>query len=287
MKIYASTFCYLFRTEKKTGKKWVENSGDKKKKSKERYSHKDKEKDKTELNPNSSNPNTDENDKKRKKRKKYVIYSENSSAPPEGSVQNENGINMENNGVFECVSNIREIIPVYSKLIGLSENNNTEKYIENDENKHDVEKIAVTSNTEKKSADDKKLEIINEKLRAEKRKEQEAMKLDEETLSTALKEEEEQERNEEEKEEVSRKGGRGTFSVGCLPKPLNCPKGNKLFPGKSISFLFSFLFLSSLSQRNNLLLILIQCIAHIKSMNCIEDCHDRENRSFHYSILPY
>ena len=31
---------------------------------------------------------------------------------------------------------------------------------------------------------------------------------------------------------LSRKGGRGTFSVGCLPKPLMSPKGNILFPGE-------------------------------------------------------
>jgi hypothetical protein len=163
------------------------------------------------------------------------------------SVQDGNGISMTNNGVFESASDIRENIPVYSKLIGISEISNTEN-IENGEKKHDLG-IVVTRNTEK-SADEKKLEIINEKLRSEKRKEQEVIKQNEDTFSTALKEEEEQERNEEEKEEVSRKGGRGTFSVGCLPKPLNSPKGNKLFPGRImllLSYLIFFYFIYTVS----------------------------------------
>jgi hypothetical protein len=164
------------------------------------------------------------------------------------SVQDGNGISMTNNGVFESASDIRENIPVYSKLIGISEISNTEN-IENGEKKHDLGIAVVTRNTEK-SADEKKLEIINEKLRSEKRKEQEVIKQNEDTFSTALKEEEEQERNEEEKEEVSRKGGRGTFSVGCLPKPLNSPKGNKLFPGRImllLSYLIFFYFIYTVS----------------------------------------
>ena len=43
-------------------------------------------------------------------------------------------------------------------------------------------------------------------------------------------------------DDVSRKGGRGTFSVGCLPKPLMSPKGNVLFPGVNMRFSFFFTF---------------------------------------------
>ena len=46
-------------------------------------------------------------------------------------------------------------------------------------------------------------------------------------------------------DELSRKGGRGTFSVGCLPKPLMSPKGNVLFPGMyRHSLLFILFYLS-------------------------------------------
>ena len=75
-----------------------------------------------------------------------------------------------------------------------------------------------------------KIEIIEEKMRVEERKKEGIEKLSKESVLNAQREEDEQERNEDEIE-LSRKGGRGTFSVGCLPKPLNCPKGNTLFPG--------------------------------------------------------
>lgn len=206
-------------------------------KKKGKYSHKDsddKNKDKE------KNPNGTSSDYKKKKRKKYVIYTDN---PALGKVENES-IEMASETVIVTDAGAvtgREI--VIGTEIGTSISN--ESLVVNDsmsgENdySHIIENTNLTvgedfNKLEKeidiKKSDKMKIEIMEEKMRVEERKKEGLEKLLKESVLNAQKEEEEQERNEDEIE-LSRKGGRGTFSVGCLPKPLNCPKGNTLFPG--------------------------------------------------------
>ena len=219
-----------------------------------KYSHKDKPKykdnEKNEIvtndekkNPNNGNYN--DNDKKRKKRKKYVIYTEaehtSTSLIKEveitkdvGKLQesdmksdNENQFDKKNSNEY-VNNNINERI--VSNLL-IVENNTFDK------------KIQKIKNT--KSAKEMSLEILDEKKRKEERKKDKIIKmmdLEKRVEGTGKEEGEEGDEieiNAEdvlETDDVSRKGGRGTFSVGCLPKPLMSPKGNVLFPGANILF---------------------------------------------------
>lgn len=195
------------------------SNGQNKKKGK--YSHKDNDdKDKE------KNPNGTISDNKKKKRKKYVIYTENPAVCAEENVSietkivNEADIGMH---VSDDSKSLNVIMSDKNSHSNIIDNTNslivTEELKKNEKEKNNIKK-----------SDDLKLEIKEEKIRAEERKKDVLEKLKLESVLNSQKEEEEHERNEEEIE-LSRKGGRGTFSVGCLPKPLNCPKGNTLFPG--------------------------------------------------------
>jgi hypothetical protein len=213
-------------------------------KKKGKYSHKDSdEKDKD------KNPNGTSSDNKKKKRKKYVIYTDN---PAVGKVENESvemaseaitaaevGTGRESGVVIgaEKEKEIGTIISNESAIVNdsMSGENNNSHIIENTIITTTEEMVKVEKRLEDdiKKSDKLKIEIMEEKMRVEERKKEGLEKLLKESVLNAQKEEEEQERNEDEIE-LSRKGGRGTFSVGCLPKPLNCPKGNTLFPGTHV-----------------------------------------------------
>jgi hypothetical protein len=209
-------------------------------KKKGKYSHKDSnntDKDK--------NPNGTSSDNKKTKRKKYVIYTDN---PAVGKVENE-AIEMASETVIVTEAGIGGEIGTETGTIISNESVTVNDSMsgEND-NSHIIDNTTVTSTEEMikvenrqendaKKSEKMKIEILEEKMRVEERKKEGLEKLLRESVLNAQKEEEEQERNEDEIE-LSRKGGRGTFSVGCLPKPLNCPKGNTLFPGTYVrSFL--------------------------------------------------
>lgn len=205
-------------------------------KKKGKYSHKDSNKNDKDR---EKNPNGTSSDNKKKKRKKYVIYTDN---PAVGKVENESteiaseavvvttagaGIEAgteEGTGIKTITSN--ESVLANDSMFGGSNNSHII-----DTNITVVEDFKKFEKENKiKKSDKMKNEIMEEKMRLEERKKEGLEKLLKESVLNTLKEEEEQERNEDEIE-LSRKGGRGTFSVGCLPKPLNCPKGNTLFPG--------------------------------------------------------
>ena len=207
------------RSDSKSAKNY--SNGQNKKKGK--YSHKDNdEKDKE------KDSNGTISDNKKKKRKKFVIYTENPAVRTEENAFIETRIVKEADiGILisDESKSLYVIMSDENNHLNITDNSNllitTEELKKNEKEKN---------NTSVKKFDDLKLEIMEEKIRAEERKKEGFEKLKKEFVLNSQKEEEEQERNEEEIE-LSRKGGRGTFSVGCLPKPLNCPKGNTLFPG--------------------------------------------------------
>ena len=200
--------------------KGAKNHSNGQNKKKGKYSHKgDDDKDKE------KNPNGTISDNKKKKRKKYVIYTENPAVCVEENtsidtkIVTEADIGMLTSNESKSLNVIMSDENSHSNIIENSNSLITEEFKENGKEKNNIKK-----------SDDLKVEIMDEKIRAEERKKEGLEKLKQESVLNSQKEEEEQERNEEEIE-LSRKGGRGTFSVGCLPKPLNCPKGNTLFPG--------------------------------------------------------
>ena len=221
------------------------NKDDEKKKSETNYettSNNDERK-----NPNSGNYN--ENDKKRKKRKKYVVYTEtessSTSSAKEGEIMKEVGKSED----FDTNLNNE------NQLCKNSSNENVDK----DMNANIVSNLSIDGedilNTKifkvknTKSAKEMTLEIAEEKKRKEERKKDKVTKMmnsnksDEEIGNVGGEEGDEIEIDAEDlldTDDVSRKGGRGTFSVGCLPKPLMSPKGNVLFPGVNMRFFFFF-----------------------------------------------
>ena len=207
---------FMCSAKTKKGKSYTNNA-----KSRGKYSHKDREKSNTEKGEISENAENgiegDASDKKRKKRKKYVIYTEIAPVQIDEAVRT-----FEEHSMEESNSEIPTTIiqNLKNEITTGEDKNNSEIKIE-----------------KKRTAEELKDEIKNEKLRKEERKKELAAEKEQKAklIGTQNGEEEvEVERNEEEKEELSRKGGRGTFSVGCLPKPLNSPKGNVLFPGTCV-----------------------------------------------------
>ena len=215
---------------------------------KERPKYKDDEKNEIETNDEKKNPNNgnyNDNDKKRKKRKKYVIYTE--AEHTSTSLIKEEEITKDDGKLQESVmksDNENQLDKSFSNEN--VKNDINEKIVSNlsivEDDKLD-KKIQKIKNT--KSAKEMSLEILEEKKRKEERKKDKAVKmmdLNKREEGTGKEEGEEGDEIEIDAEDVldtddvSRKGGRGTFSVGCLPKPLMSPKGNVLFPGSNLIF---------------------------------------------------
>lgn len=210
----------ISNSDNNSDSKGAKNHSNGQNKKKGKYSHKDNDdKDKE------KNPNGTVSDNKKKKRKKYVICTESPVVSVEENtsidtkIVTEADIGILSSNESKSLNIIMSDENSHSNIIENSNSLITEEFKENGKEKNNIKK-----------SDDLKVEIMDEKIRAEERKKEGLEKLKQESVLNSQKEEEEQERNEEEIE-LSRKGGRGTFSVGCLPKPLNCPKGNTLFPG--------------------------------------------------------
>ena len=265
------------------------SNGQNKKKGK--YSHKDNDDQQKEKNPNGSN-----SDNKKKKRKKYVIYSEN---PPVGEVENAS-IKTETEATTRTI-NLSESEAV-NVIISDENDNSKSRHSSNISITDEFKKIGKENNS--KNSNNQKIEILEEKMRVEERKKLGLEKLKLELVLNGQEEEEEQERSKEEIE-LSRKGGRGTFSVGCLPKPLNCPKGNTLFPGlflqtdDHINRLNSFLtylalpyltFLSSPYSQNSSPIVCLPPISFLPFSFLLNNSLSLDSSTFfisHAPLLPH